>query len=346
MHKRLIVIAQSVDENDDHRGFFIGWLKEFATHFDTVEVITVAMGVYTLPLNVHVHSLGKERGASKMLQAFRFYRFLFRFLPGSSGVFAHASPIFVLTSWPFTFLFRKKMVLWYLHRSVTIKLWLASWMSTIITADTRSLGIRGKHIVAVGHGIDVERFATGRDWSTIDQRPLHIITVGRLAPIKDFATVIRAVGILVQRGRPVHLRIVGRANVPEHHAYERQLRQLVQNEHLASVVTFTGAVPYRDMPEQYRWADVAVGATPLGGIDKALLEAMAAGCIPVTSNDVMRFSLEPYANQLLFVHGNEVQLADRLDGLSDSTAISTAMAQSVCRYHNLSTTIEKISNLL
>jgi glycosyltransferase involved in cell wall biosynthesis len=346
MSRRLVVIAQSVDENDDHRGFFIGWLREFGKNFDEVSVITLAVGSYSLPENVHVYSLGKEQGAWKIVQAFRFYRCLLRLLPGARGIFAHASPIFVIASWPLAWIFRKKIILWYLHRAVTFKLRLASWCSTIITADVRSLGITGKNIIAVGHGIDADFFAGSHEWAGISQRPLRIVSIGRLSPIKDFVTVIRAVGLLRQRGHQVELRIIGRANLPEHHVYEQQLRALVRQENLGDAVTFFGSVPYRGMPSQYQWADVAVGATPRGGIDKFILEAMAAGCVALTSNDVMREYLEPYADRLLFAHGNAEALADRLNTLSEHPAVSTAMVRNVREHHNLSTAIARISGLL
>jgi glycosyltransferase involved in cell wall biosynthesis len=347
MSRRLIVIAQSVDENDDHRGFFIGWLREFSKNFDEVSVIALATGPYTLPPNVRVYSLGKERGAWKIVQAFRFYHYLLRLLPGARGIFAHASPIFVIASWPLAWVFRKKIILWYLHRSVTFKFRLAAILSKrVATADVRSLGIRRNNIVAVGHGIDADFFASSRDWTAVSHRPLRIVSAGRLSPIKDFGTMIRALALLRQHGRQAELRIIGQANLPEHHAYEQQLRALVRQENLEDGVTFSGSVPYRDMPSQYQWADVAVGATPHGGIDKFILEAMAAGCIALTSNDVMREYLEPYADRLMFAHGNAQALADRLNTLSEYPAVSTAMVRNVREHHDLSTAIARISNLL
>ncbi len=345
--KRLLIITQRVDETDDLLGFFVSWVREFSRHFEEVSVITLATGHYTLPSHVHVYSLGKERGASKLLQALRAIKLLFQLTPEHDAVFAHMSPIFAILAWPFTFLFHKRLVLWYLHRSNTFRLRLALRLShTLVTADAESLTIRSPKIVAVGHGIDAARFAGVRDWSDVASRPLHIIGVGRLAPIKDFETLIRAAALLKERNVPVQVRIVGRALQATHRAYASHLRALVDQWGVQDIISFVGFVPYRDMPAHYRWADVAIGGTPRGGIDKVLLEAMAAGCIVLSSNDVMHRYLEPYADRLIFSHGNAVALTEAIAGLSDHAVMSAAMVLNVRRYHDLTATVAKISALL
>lgn len=345
--KRLLVICQKVDENDDHRGSFVDWLREFSRSFDDVSVIALAKGAYTLPANVHVYSLGKERGNPKILQAVRFYWYLVRLMPTSHGIFAHASPIFVVASWPFAFVLRKNIVLWYLHRANTFLLRLAVRLSRfIVTADAKSLTIQHPNIVAVGHGIDSKRFATHRDWSTIASGPLRIISVGRISSIKNYATLIRAAGLLRDQGKAVEVRIVGQSVMASDSEYEQDLTRLVQELRLEDAVRFVGFVAYRDMPAQYAWADIVVGCTPHGGIDKALLEGMAAGCIAFSSNDVMRDTLGRHADALIFEFGNPDDLAEKLQALSAFDEVSADMVSSVQNHHNLETTIGWISKLV
>ncbi len=345
MSNRILVITQNVDETDDLLGFFVAWLRAFSEKFERVDVITLAAGTFTLPPHVHVHSLGKERGASKMLQAISCVRLLWRYTPRDGGIFCHMSPIFAIIAWPFARWRRSRLVLWYLHRSRTLRLRLAyALCDTLVTADTMSLTIRGDKIVAVGHGIDTERFAASRDWSTVVQRPLHIMSVGRIAPIKDFGTFVRAVRLLRDRGIQVEARIVGRAILPEHFIEENKLKKFTR-EFISSSIAWVGFVPYRDMPVQYRWADIIVGCTPRGGLDKALLEAMAAGCVVLSSNDVMRKYLNPYSNVLIFALGNARELAHKVATLSEYAAISHAMVESVQKYHDLKKTISKIYEL-
>ena len=107
MAKRLLIITQRVDENDDLLGFFASWIREFASHYHRVTVITLAKGEYSLPGNVRILSLGKEAHASKSTQALRFIRMLWNEVRAHDAVFAHMSPIFAIAAWPFTKIWRK-----------------------------------------------------------------------------------------------------------------------------------------------------------------------------------------------------------------------------------------------
>src|SRR3989338_4195100 len=136
----LLIITREVNVEDDILGFFVEWIKEFSKYFDRVFVITLAKGSYDLPGNVFVYSLGKERGNSKMSRLIVFYKLLLSLVPKSSGVFVPLSPIFVIASWPLAFVFRKKIILWYLHRSVTFRLRVAEKLCyRIVTAARESL---------------------------------------------------------------------------------------------------------------------------------------------------------------------------------------------------------------
>ena len=197
--KKLLVITQKVDDDDDLLGFFGSWLSALAPHFDRIDVIALGTGRFDLPDHVMVHSLGKERGTAKIVRAFRMVLLLWRHSRGCSSIFAHMSPIFAIIAWPFAKLNGCRLVLWYLHRSNTFKLRLAERLvDNIVTADAASLALKSHKIVSIGHGINVARFATVRDWTAVDRRPLHVLSVGRLSPIKDFATLIRAFAIVRQ----------------------------------------------------------------------------------------------------------------------------------------------------
>ena len=62
---KLLITTQVVDQNDLFLGFFHGWLEEFAKHFEHITVICLKEGTHSLPENVEVISLGKERGTSR-----------------------------------------------------------------------------------------------------------------------------------------------------------------------------------------------------------------------------------------------------------------------------------------
>jgi hypothetical protein len=99
------------------------------------------------------------------------------------------------------------------------------------------------------------------------------------------------------------------------------------------------------MPAHYAWADIVVGCTPRGGLDKGILEGMAAGCIPLTSNEAMRPHLEGWASRLLFAPGDAAELTDKLAGLDDWAAMSHDCAAIVRREHEVAGTVKRISEL-
>ena len=349
--KNLLIITQKVDKNDDHRGFFIDWLKEFAKNFDKVSVITVAEGLYTLPENIQIYSLGKERRTPKIIQALRFYWYLMRLVPGSDGIFAHASAIFVIASWPFAFIYRKKIILWYLHRSVNLKLKLAEKLCYKIATSTKeSLNIKSKKITEIGHGIDTEKFKTQRNWDKALSEDLRILSVGRISKIKDYETLIKAAKILKDRGLNFKLKIIGRPVMDCDFEYFEQLKEMVSSLALKDFVEFTGFIPYSRIADYYKESDIFINLAPIGGIDKAVLEAMASGSLVLVSNAAFRNYFDGYSDKLSFDYQGPGSLAEKIISLSrlppeEKKGISDFLARSVSQNHNLESLIKKLVDL-
>ncbi|MEK7138473.1 MAG: glycosyltransferase [Patescibacteria group bacterium] len=348
MSRNLLIIAQMVDENDSHRASFVDWLKEFSKKFDQVFVVTVAKGQYTLPSNVEVYSLGKEKGVSKLVQALSFYKYLIRLVPRSEGLFAHASPIFVIASWPVAFMYRKNIILWYLHRSLTTKLKLAERLCyKIVTANKGSLTLESSKIIETGHGINIERFNVPRDWA--EKVKIKIISVGRISPIKNFETIIEAARILKSNNQEFDIQIIGQPVMKTDVVYQKHLEKLVLEYDLSSQIQFVGLVPYNKMVAHYREADYYIGALPKGGIDRAMLEGMASGEIVFTSNK----AFTPYLGDfdVIFEYNNPKDLADKIIALNVRSNeykknISNFMVESVSNHHRLENVISRISSLL
>lgn len=346
--KNLLIITQRVDENDDLLGFFVAWLKEFSKYFDKVFVITLAKGSCELPNNVFVHSLGKEKGSSKFLRIVRFYAYLFKLIPQSKGVFVHMSPIFAIASWPVAVLFGKKIFLWYLHRSLTFRLKVAEKLSyKILTAAKESLNIKSRKVIELGHGIDAERFKTKRSWE--NREVLKILNVGRISKIKDYETLIRAAKNLKDRGLIFEVKIVGQPVMPHDFEYFESLKKLVGDLGLEDFIEFVGFVPYSQIAGYYKESDIFVNLSPKGGIDKAVLEAMASGSLVLISNTAFRKYFDNYA--LFFECSNSVDLVDKIIFLNrlpskNKKDISDFLVRSVSSHHRLGTVISRISALL
>lgn len=348
--KNLLIITQKVDENDDLLGFFIGWIREFSKKFENVFVITLAKGSYKLPSNVFVYSLGKEHNSSKIARWFNFYKLLFKLVPKSNGIFAHMSPIFVVASWPVAKLFRCRVVLWYLHRSVTLKLRLALLLSdNIVTAAKESLRIKSSKIIEVGHGINVAFFRNEKSWQ--EKSRVNILSVGRISPIKNLETLIRAASIMSKNKIPIKIDIIGRPIMDKDKKYLSDLKQLAEDLQLQNIVNFIGFVPYSNIADFYKRGDIAVNLAPRGGVDKAVLEAMASGLLVLAANETLVPYFGEYREDLVFKYDDPKDLADKISNLislqpGDKKEISDFLIGSVEQNHNLVNTIQRISDLL
>ncbi len=311
MSRNLLIITQSVDEQKGVLEFFVEWIRELAKHFNHIDVITLSQGHFNLPENVKVYSLGKDSGVQKPLRWVRVVFLLSKLVHKSDTVFAHMSPIFAIVAWPFTFIGGKRLVLWYLHRSVTTKLKISTMLSdVVVTADADSLMFKNKKIIAIGHGINIDKFKIDRTGEF--NHNLKIINVSRITPIKNLDVLIEALGILRDRGLMVEVDIVGTPMMKSDFIYFEKLKDLVTRIDINSRINFIGYVPNNLLVKYFHKSDMSVGLTPKGGIDKVIIEAMASGCITLTSNDVMEKYLNDESEDLIFKYRDSNDLANKL----------------------------------
>ncbi|MFA6519724.1 MAG: glycosyltransferase [Candidatus Paceibacterota bacterium] len=273
---KLLIVTQSVDQEDSDLGFFVRWIEEFAKHAEHLEVICLKEGKHKLPANVRVHSLGKERASMiyhtstwrRVAYAARFYVLMWRLRHEYDTVFVHMNPEYVILGGVFWRMWGKKIALWYTHKSVDLKLRVAEKLAGIIfTASKESFRLASKKVHVMKHGIDVDffspdaRIARG-DWA---------LSVGRLMPSKRHDLAIRRA---VQEGRA--LRIAGEG--PE----RARLEALAHELHAS--VQFLGALTQAQLRDEYRTAAYFIHTSETGSLDKVVLEALACG-LPIVTND-------------------------------------------------------------
>ena len=276
---KLLIVTQKVDENDDVLGFFISWIKEFAKHCEQVELICLFEGEHNLSANVRVHSLGKERGASKLTQLATF--FYFKFFLKYDAVFVHMNPIYVCLAGDWWRLTRKRVGLFYTHRHVDFKLKMAEkFANFIFTASESSFQLKTKKLRVVGHGIEVERF---RNPGILPVKGL-VLSVGRISPIKHQDVLINALRILREKSVDVRVKFVGAPGSLADNEYDVRLREIVEEHKLGDFVEFAGSMPNKLIAKEYWNAAVSVNLLPMGGLDKAVFESLAAGTPTVTTN--------------------------------------------------------------
>ncbi len=134
------------------------------------------------------------------------------------------------------------------------------------------------HVVRCG--IDPgETIADDATSAAASHRPLRLITVGRLHPIKGYAMLLRACSALRDHGLDWTLDLIG--DGPERARLNALARELM----IADRVRFHGALPPEQTRERYRSADIMVMSSFMEGVPVVLMEAMAAG-LPVIATRV------------------------------------------------------------
>lgn len=342
----LLMITRKVDRDDSHAGHTYVWVRELAHQLapGRLEVLCLQQGnIQGLPDNVRVTSLGKERGVGRLQRWVNFFLLVPRLVRRSDAVFCHQNPEYTIAVWPLAKVFRKRIVTWYTHGSVTWKTRaVAKLANVILTASAESFRVPSLKVAVTGHGVDLEQFA-------YQLRPhkstFHVVSVGRISPTKDYETLIQAVSLLRQQDvGNVVVSIIGEPGLPEHGAYLQNLMQLVERLKLGDVVQFIGSVPNREVARYYQTADAMVNLSGTGSVDKAVLEAMACGCLVVTSNPAFRRII---GNEWVVAPNDASALADALRELmsmdqATRQTLGHQLRAIVERDHNLTALVVKI----
>ena len=105
-----------------------------------------------------------------------------------------------------------------------------------------------------------------------------LISVGRLAKEKSFDTLIEAAAIVMRDHPEVRLAIIGGG------LEERSLKKLAQELAVAGRVDFVGTVPYEEVPNYLKAADIFCFASTTETQGLVTMEAMAAG-LPIVAVD-------------------------------------------------------------
>lgn len=283
----ILVMTQMVNIDDPALGFFHRWLELLAGHVDRLTIICLFEGRHALPKNVEVLSLGKERGASRLIEVLRFYRYIFSRRRAYDGVFIHMNPIYVVLGGLPWKLLGKRLLLWYVHKSVEWKLRIAEkFVDGIFTASKESFRLPSRKVRIVGHGIDTDIFSPASAKPAIEsdsKQNLYLLTVGRISSSKDLKTLIDAVAALLALGITATLDIAGAPVSTDDVAYAAELRRMVAERHLTDNIRFLGPKRSVELPELYRSHHLFLHASRTGSIDKVVLEALACG-LPVYSS--------------------------------------------------------------
>lgn len=272
---KLLVVTQTVDTEDPILGFFVRWIEEFAKRAESIEVICLKEGAHALPMNVRVHSLGKEKGASRAAYIFNFYRYIWRLRRRYDAVFVHMNEEYILLGGEFWRLSGKPVYLWRNHYAGTWRTGLAVFFCTKMFCTSRySYTARYKKTILMPVGVDTERF---RPDDRIRRMPRSILFLARMSPSKRPEILVDALAELARQNADFSATFVG-SPLSQDAAYYEGLKEKVRTAKLADRVTFLPAIPNSRTPDLYRAHQIFVNTSPSGMLDKTIFEAAASGC--------------------------------------------------------------------
>ena len=277
---RVLICTQKVDRDDDVLGFMHGWLNAFAKVFSEVSVIALGVGEYSLPANVRVFSLGKERGVGHVGYIVNFYKTLWRLRGQYDAVLVHMNTEYALLGGLFWLLARKSLFLWYNHKEASLTSRTAFlFPKRIFYTSPFAATSRFKKAVRMPVGVDTEVF---RRLPDIAPKSNTILFLGRLSPVKKLDVLLDALAILSEKGVPFSLNVYGNTSERDA-AYAASAR--ARAEAFGDRVVFRGPVSNSETPSIYNAHAVYVNLTSAGSFDKTIIEAMACGTPAIVSNE-------------------------------------------------------------
>ncbi len=346
----ILLLTPVVDATHPALGFATRWIAAIARHAERVHVVAMQVGALQAPGNVEVYSLGKEKGHGKPRRAAEFYRHLASILLRREidVCFSHMVPLFTVMAAPVLKARDIPIVMWYAHRRVSPLLKIAHRLSTrVVTSADTSYNYRGDKLVVLGQGIETGLYSPG-DAAGVegaDDTPL-LVSVGRISPIKDLLTLVRAVKVLERRGRNVRCAIVGGPTERDpRHAEE--IGAEIDALGLAGKVRMAGPARRDEVVEWHRRCFAHVNLCPDGALDKAALEAMACGKPSIVANRGFMDVLGKWKDLLLFRHGDPRDLASAVERLletaaADREAMGMDLRRKVVEDHDLDRLAERL----
>lgn len=280
---KLLIVTQEMDTKSPTLGFFPTWVSLLAPYYEHVEVICLKEGAHTLPGNVRVHSLGKERGSVlPIVYSVRFKWLAWKLRRDYDAVFVHMNQEYILIAGPMWKLLGKRIYMWRNHYA-------GSWLTDIAAAFCAKVFCTSKHsytakykkTVLMPVGVDTSRFLIE---ASVVRVPRSILFLARIAPSKRAEMLIEALALLHKEGEAFQASIYGSPTVSDEDYYEG-LKARVQELGLTEHITFYPGPLSLESPAIYQAHEVFVNCSPSGMYDKTLFEAAACGCLVLASSE-------------------------------------------------------------
>lgn len=278
---RLLFVTQVVDKNDSMLGFTHGWLEEFAKHFEQITVICLQEGEHSLPPNIKVYSLGKEKGISRLGYVIRFFKYVWRFRREYDAVLIHMNQEYAVLGGPLWKLLGKPIYMW---RNHYVGNWItdaaAAFCTKVFCTSRTSYTAKYKQTVLMPVGVNTNMF---KPVAGVGRLSHSILFLSRMSTSKRPELLLDALRILTKKGIEYQTSFVG--SPPKGgESYYKKLQEGAKSLN----VEFTPSVPNRDTPRIYNAHQIFVNTSPSGMYDKTIFEAAACGCVVIAASEDWR----------------------------------------------------------
>lgn len=338
---KLLILTQKVDKEDAVLGFFHRWIEEFSKRYEFVTVICLEEGRYDLPKNTKILSLGKENNHSRIKYLLKFYKYIWQERKNYDAVFVHMNPEYVVLGGILWRLWRKNIKLWYNHPKGNLWLTVGSIIAhRIFYVSPYAYASQFSNAEKMPAGIDTTHFVK---INTVTKEKRGVLSLGRISPVKNIDTIVRALNILAGNKVPFKATLCGNP-VGKNLNYLAKVKSLARRAKGDEHIFFCPGISYSKVPEMYNRHEICINATPSGSFDKTILEAMACEVLVLVSN---RSFSNVLPETFIFEEENELDLAKKLKNilnLTDSKKVEYGrqFRNYVCSEHDLKILIDKL----
>ncbi len=266
---KLLIVTQKIDKNDPVLGFMHAWVSKFAENFEKITVIALGVGEYSLPSNVKVLSLGKEKHVSKLKYILRFYNYIWQERNNYDKVFVHMNQEYVLLAGDMWRLMGKKVYMWRNHGYGNMWTDLAvALCHKVFCTSPDSYTAKFKKTVLMPVGVDTDFFKPDPE---VTRKPNSVLFLGRISPVKK---VLEFIGWIKTTSYPATIA----GPILDKEYGERVLKELDDN------IKYVGPVDQLGALKLYQSHEFYANKTPAGSFDKTILEALSSGCKLMVDN--------------------------------------------------------------
>jgi glycosyltransferase involved in cell wall biosynthesis len=201
-------------------------------------------------------------------------------------------------------------------------------LSPVMAERIAAQGVPVERIALIPNGLDAAEIGLAEPPCTRaehwQQRPLRLLFVGRIDPVKGVDVLLEALALLRDRGLAMQLDLIGRASPNQSQDLDGRIRRL----ELGGLVDWLGVVSRHELADHYARCHLVVVPSRDEPLPTVVLEAMACGR-PVLGSAVggINFLVVQAVTGLLVPPEDPMALADAMASLDDDANGMASLAQ-------------------